>query len=52
MDIINDKKATIKTSGDVWEAIDLSAKEHTRILRKMDWHILPFISVLYLLSFL
>jgi hypothetical protein len=25
---------------------------HHRVLRKMDWHILPFISLLYLLSFL
>ncbi|KAH8832715.1 major facilitator superfamily domain-containing protein [Flagelloscypha sp. PMI_526] len=27
-------------------------KEHARILRKLDWHLLPFVSLLYLLSFL
>jgi hypothetical protein len=29
-----------------------SEAEITRVLRKMDWHILPFVSLLYLLSFL
>ncbi|KAL1743407.1 major facilitator superfamily domain-containing protein [Schizophyllum fasciatum] len=31
---------------------DFDAVEHQRILRKIDWHLLPFVSVLYLLSFL
>lgn len=26
--------------------------ERNRILRKLDWHLLPFVSLLYLLSFL
>lgn len=29
-----------------------SEVEIHRVLRKMDWHILPFVSLLYLLSFL
>lgn len=38
------------TKDEVW--VDHSEKERARILRKMDWHLLPFISLLYLLSFL
>ncbi|KAF5346736.1 hypothetical protein D9756_010402 [Leucocoprinus leucothites] len=41
------------SSGDLrkdW--VDHSEKERARVLRKMDWHLLPFISLLYLLSFL
>ncbi|KAF6763474.1 major facilitator superfamily domain-containing protein [Ephemerocybe angulata] len=35
----------------MWKAqVDEAAKQ--RVLRKMDWHLLPFISMLYLLSFL
>ncbi|KAG8214488.1 major facilitator superfamily domain-containing protein [Butyriboletus roseoflavus] len=30
----------------------LSTKENARILKKIDWHILPLVSILYLLSFL
>ena len=32
--------------------VDELERERNRILRKMDWHLLPFISLLYLLSFL
>ncbi|KAI5831300.1 MFS general substrate transporter [Schizophyllum commune Tattone D] len=31
---------------------DFDPVEHRRILRKIDWHLLPFVSLLYLLSFL
>ena len=31
---------------------EADALERNRVLRKMDWHLLPFISLLYLLSFL
>lgn len=31
---------------------DLSQAEHRRILRKLDWNLLPLVSVLYLFSFL
>ncbi|KAH7920703.1 MFS general substrate transporter [Leucogyrophana mollusca] len=31
---------------------ELSPTERARILRKLDWHLLPFVSLLYLLSFL
>ncbi|KAL1661826.1 major facilitator superfamily domain-containing protein [Schizophyllum commune] len=31
---------------------DFDPVEHKRILRKIDWHLLPFVSLLYLLSFL
>ena len=52
MDIINNEKAAIKALDDIMDTLDLSAKEHARILRKLDWHILPIISLLYLLAFL
>ncbi|EGO25330.1 hypothetical protein SERLADRAFT_368727 [Serpula lacrymans var. lacrymans S7.9] len=32
--------------------IELTSQERRRILRKLDWHLLPFVSLLYLLSFL
>ncbi|KAG2148656.1 MFS general substrate transporter [Suillus bovinus] len=31
---------------------ELNPKERARILRKLDWHLLPFVSLLYMLSFL
>ncbi len=42
------------SSGDIKdeEWVDHSEKERARVLRKMDWNLLPFISLLYLLSFL
>ena len=47
---INNEKPVIKVLDDVTDTLDLSAKEHARILRKLDWHILPLISLLCLLS--
>ena len=31
---------------------ELSAQDHTRLLRKLDWNLLPLVSFLYLLAFL
>lgn len=52
IDVINDKEASIKVLDGARDAIDLSAEEHPGVLRKLDWHILPVVSLLYLLSFL
>ena len=32
--------------------VQLSPAERARLLRKLDWHLLPLVSLLYLLSFL
>jgi hypothetical protein len=32
--------------------VEQSEKERAKVLRKMDWNLLPFISLLYLLSFM
>jgi hypothetical protein len=32
--------------------IVLNPREQMRILRKIDWHLLPFVTVFYLLSYL
>ncbi|KAG9316743.1 hypothetical protein JVU11DRAFT_2803 [Chiua virens] len=32
--------------------VPLDPAERARLLRKVDWHILPLVSLLYLLSFL
>jgi len=53
-------KATLDTEsgkdGSIIEAaseiLDLTPTEHARLLRKLDWHLLPLISSLYLLCFL
>ncbi|KAH7888879.1 major facilitator superfamily domain-containing protein [Phlebopus sp. FC_14] len=37
---------------EIVDAAQLSPAERSRILRKLDWHLLPFVSLLYLLSFL
>lgn len=50
--IVDDKKIAINVPINALDAMDLSTKERTRILRKLDWHILPLISLLYLLSFM
>ena len=36
----------------VYDVVKLSPAEHTRLLHKLDWHLLPLVSLLYLLSFL
>ena len=32
--------------------VQLDGAGHTMVLRKLDWHLLPLVSLLYLLSFL
>ncbi|EIW82847.1 MFS general substrate transporter [Coniophora puteana RWD-64-598 SS2] len=44
--------SSLGESGEKELAVDVSPTERARILRKMDWHLLPFVSLLYLLSFL
>jgi hypothetical protein len=34
------------------EELNPKLGERARILRKLDWHLLPFVSLLYMLSFL
>ena len=34
------------------DTVELSPAERARLLRKLDWHLLPLVSLLYLLSFL
>ena len=34
------------------QAVDSNTEVHTKILRKLDWRLLPLVSLLYLLSFL
>lgn len=36
----------------VRDAVNLSTEEHAGLLRKLDWHILPLVSLLYIFSFL
>ncbi|KAH6885642.1 major facilitator superfamily domain-containing protein [Coprinopsis sp. MPI-PUGE-AT-0042] len=40
------------TSDSGFELAHITEEDRQRVLRKMDWHLLPFISLLYLLSFL
>ena len=49
-DPINDEK--VAASDGVKEVLELSPTERARLLRKLDWHLLPLVSFLYLLSFL
>ncbi|KAH6883728.1 major facilitator superfamily domain-containing protein [Coprinopsis sp. MPI-PUGE-AT-0042] len=42
----------IPTSDSAFEPTYTTEEDRQRVLRKMDWHLLPFISFLYLLSFL
>jgi hypothetical protein len=34
------------------EGVDTSSVDERRLLRKLDWHLIPWLSFLYLLSFL
>jgi hypothetical protein len=34
------------------DIVELSPAERARLLRKLDWHLLPLVSLLYLLAFL
>ncbi|KAG1871251.1 MFS general substrate transporter [Suillus subalutaceus] len=49
------RKGSIETNFHIEEkqvAEELKPGERARILRKLDWHLLPFVSLLYMLSFL
>jgi len=49
-DPIDDEKAVV--SDGAREVLEFSPTERARLLRKLDWHLLPLVSLLYLLSFL
>ena len=49
---MTDKKAAVGVLDVVGDAMDGGADEHANVFRKLDWHILPPVSLLYLLSFL
>lgn len=49
--VIDEKTASGFTGGAL-DAIDLGANAHARIMRKLDWHLLPLVTLLYLLSFM
>jgi hypothetical protein len=47
-----ENSASLSVSGEEGgHKLDSEARRR-KVLRKMDWHLLPFISLLYLLSFL
>ncbi|KAH0827980.1 hypothetical protein J3R83DRAFT_3620 [Lanmaoa asiatica] len=47
----NEKDVSIIVDG-ARDGVELSPAERARLLRKVDWHLLPLVSLLYLLSFL
>ena len=50
-DVVNNEKDVAVVDG-VINAVELSPAERARLLRKVDRHLLPLASLLYLLSFL
>lgn len=44
-----DKNASLKTED---EAIYFNERQTKALLRKLDWHLVPFLSLLHLLTFL
>ncbi|KAI9571127.1 major facilitator superfamily domain-containing protein [Boletus coccyginus] len=50
-DPVNNEKGVILANG-ASDVVELSLGERARLLRKLDWHLLPLVSLLYLLSFL
>jgi len=42
----------IEVPGDVRDAMDINTKVHTRVIRKLDWHLLPLVCVLQFLALL
>ena len=51
-DHVNNEKATIVRHDGVSDVVELSPAERARLLRKVDCHLLPLVSLLYLLCFL
>ncbi|KAH6677081.1 major facilitator superfamily domain-containing protein [Halenospora varia] len=52
IDSDQDKKAAVEQLEGVVLAPEFSAARTKTLLRKLDWHLVPFLSLLYLLSFL
>lgn len=50
-DAVNNEK-DFAVVDDAKDVVGLSPVERARLLRKIDWHLLPLVSLLYLLSFL
>lgn len=50
-DTINDEK-DVTFVEDVSDVVELHPAERARLLRKVDWQVLPVVSLLYLLCFL
>jgi len=48
---VNNEKDVVAVDG-ASDVVELSPAERARLLRKLDWHLLPLVSLLYLLSFL
>lgn len=48
----NDEKGVVVVRDEVSYVLELSPAERTRLLRKIDLHLLPLVSLLYFLSFL
>ncbi|KAI9566944.1 hypothetical protein HD554DRAFT_1081364 [Boletus coccyginus] len=51
IDAIDNRKGAIEIAGDATDAIGIDTKVYARVLRKVDWHVLPLILLLYSLSF-
>ena len=48
----DDDSAVLAEEYSKGQATNLTSTERKRIFRKLDWHLLPLVSLLYLLSFL
>jgi len=52
IEVVNQKEVTFEVPRDTGDDMVLNNEVHARILRKLDWHLLPLVSLLYFLSFL
>ena len=52
MGAVDDRKAAVEVPSHARNAMDIDTKVHARILRKLDWHLFPLITFMYLLSVL
>lgn len=52
IDVVNQKEVAFEDPRDTANDTALNHEVHARILRKLDWHLLPLVSLLYFLSFL
>ncbi|KAI9573703.1 major facilitator superfamily domain-containing protein [Boletus coccyginus] len=51
IDVVNQKEVAFEDPRDTGNDTVLNYEVHARILRKLDWHLLPLVSLLYFLSF-